>query len=112
MRWFVVLIFFEQKISIGMGSIPSSQIGRPQAALLPIHSKITPKKIISILPSTQHINEPTVHLPPAPANKKWYRLVDTALAAPHDFIDNPTQFQPQKVICKMEAHSSIILIAL
>lgn len=55
---------------------------------------------------------PTVHLPPAPANKKWYRLVDTALAAPHDFIDNPTQFQPQKVICKMEAHSSIILIAL
>jgi pullulanase/glycogen debranching enzyme len=55
---------------------------------------------------------PTVHLPPAPNGKKWYRLVDTALAAPNDYIDNPTQFQPQKVICKMEAYSSIILIAL
>jgi isoamylase len=55
---------------------------------------------------------PTVHLPPAPAHKKWYRLVDTALATPHDFIDNPTQFPPLKVICKMEAYSSIILIAL
>ena len=55
---------------------------------------------------------PTVHLPPAPNGKKWYRLVDTALAAPNDYIDNPIQFQPQKVICKMEAYSSIILIAL
>ncbi len=55
---------------------------------------------------------PTVHLPPAPANKKWYRIVDTSLAAPNDYIDNPTQFQPQKVICKMEAYSSIILMAL
>ncbi len=55
---------------------------------------------------------PTVHLPPAPPNKKWYRLVDTSLATPNDFIDNPTQFQPQKVICKMEAHSAIILVAL
>jgi pullulanase/glycogen debranching enzyme len=55
---------------------------------------------------------PTVHLPPAPTDKKWYRLVDTSLAAPNDYIDNPMQFQPQKVICKMEAYSSIILIAL
>ncbi len=55
---------------------------------------------------------PTVHLPPEPAHKKWYRLVDTALASHHDFIDNPTQFPPLKVICKMEAYSSIILIAL
>jgi isoamylase/glycogen operon protein len=55
---------------------------------------------------------PTVHLPPAPEHKKWYRLVDTSLAAPHDFIDDPTQFPPLKVICKMEAYSSIILIAL
>lgn len=55
---------------------------------------------------------PTVHLPPSPAGKKWYRLVDTSLATPNDYIDNPTQFQPQKVICKMEAYSSIILIAL
>ncbi len=55
---------------------------------------------------------PTVHLPPAPENKKWYRIVDTALATPNDYIDNPMQFQPQKVICKMEAHSSIILIAM
>ena len=55
---------------------------------------------------------PTIHLPPAPANKKWYRIVDTALATPNDYIDNPTQFQPQKVICKMEAYSSIILMAL
>jgi isoamylase/glycogen operon protein len=55
---------------------------------------------------------PTIHLPLAPTHKKWYRLVDTALATPHDYIDNPTLFQPQKVICKMEAYSSIILVAL
>jgi isoamylase/glycogen operon protein len=55
---------------------------------------------------------PTLQLPAAPPHKKWYRIVDTSLATPHDFIDNPAEFPPLKVICKMEAYSSMILVAL
>lgn len=57
-------------------------------------------------------NRPAVLLPPPPAHKKWHRIVDTALAPPHDFIDDPYQFPGLKQLYRMEAHSSIILIAL
>jgi isoamylase/glycogen operon protein len=53
-----------------------------------------------------------VQLPPPPAHKKWHRLVDTALDSPYDFLDDPFQFPHVKTAYKMEAHSSIILIAL
>ncbi len=57
-------------------------------------------------------NRPTVQLPPPPTHRKWYRLVDTALAPPYDTIDNPAQLPPLKATCKMEAYSSMILLAL
>jgi isoamylase len=55
---------------------------------------------------------PTIQLPPAPPHRKWYRIVDTALAPPHDFIEEPLKMPPLKSSCKMEAHSSMILVAL
>jgi isoamylase len=57
-------------------------------------------------------NRPTVQLPPPPAHKKWHRLVDTALLPPNDYLDIPFDFPHVKTTYKMEAHSSIILIAL
>jgi isoamylase/glycogen operon protein len=57
-------------------------------------------------------NRPTVQLPPAPPHRKWYRIADTALLPPHDFIEHPLQMPPLKATCKMEAHSSMILVAL
>lgn len=54
---------------------------------------------------------PTVQLPPLSAHKKWYRLVDTSFDFPHDYIDTPMQFPPIKTVCKMEAYSSMILMA-
>ncbi len=56
-------------------------------------------------------NRPNIQLPPPPSHKKWYRLVDTALAPPHDFMDHPTQQPPLKTMCRMEGYSSLILIA-
>ena len=53
-----------------------------------------------------------VQLPPPPPHKKWHRIVDTALDPPYDFLDDPFQFPHIKMAYKMEAHSSIILIAL
>ena len=53
-----------------------------------------------------------LQLPPPPAHKKWHRMVDTTLNPPHDFLDDPFQFPHIKAVYKMEAHSSIILIAL
>jgi pullulanase/glycogen debranching enzyme len=55
---------------------------------------------------------PNVQLPPPPSSKKWFRLVDTTLASPHDFIEDPTQFPPVKANCKMESHSAMILVSL
>lgn len=51
---------------------------------------------------------PSVQLPDPPANKKWYRIVDTALAPPNDFIEEPLKFAPIQVSYKMEAYSVLI----
>jgi isoamylase/glycogen operon protein len=55
---------------------------------------------------------PLVQLPPPPPHKKWYRIVDTALAPPHDYIENPLELPPLKNTTRMEAYSSMILLAL
>lgn len=55
---------------------------------------------------------PLVQLPPPPLKKKWYRVVDTSLAPPHDFIDQPLELPPLNGSTRMEAYSSMILLAL
>ncbi len=54
----------------------------------------------------------STQLPEAPAHKKWYRIVDTALSSPNDFIDEPEKFAPIKATYKMEGYSAIIIKAL
>ncbi|MFS8563362.1 MAG: glycogen-debranching protein [Rhabdochlamydiaceae bacterium] len=51
---------------------------------------------------------PTLQLPDPPPHKKWHRIVDTALAAPNDFIDEPDKFPSLKSTYKMEAYSILI----
>ncbi len=51
---------------------------------------------------------PTIRLPDPPAHKKWHRIVDTALAPPNDFIEEPDNFPCIKGTYKMEAYSVII----
>jgi isoamylase/glycogen operon protein len=55
---------------------------------------------------------PTIQLPDPPAHKKWYRIVDTALASPNDFIEEPDKAPPLKTTYKMEAYSALIAKAL
>lgn len=54
----------------------------------------------------------TVQLPDPPRMRKWMRIVDTALAPPHDFTEDPGQFQPIRAAYKMEAFSCLIAKAL
>lgn len=55
---------------------------------------------------------PSAHLPDPPAHKKWYRIVDTALQSPFDFIEDPQKYPPIKASYKMEAYSALIIQAL
>jgi len=55
---------------------------------------------------------PSVQLPDPPAHKKWYRIVDTALESPFDFIEEPQKYPPIKTSYKMEAYSVLIAQAL
>ena len=55
---------------------------------------------------------PCVQLPDPPPHKKWYRIVDTALESPFDFIEDPQKFPAIKASYKMEAYSSLIVQAL
>lgn len=54
----------------------------------------------------------SVQLPDPPPQRKWLRIVDTALAPPHDFLENPEKFEPIRAPYKMEAYSSLIAKAL
>jgi len=58
------------------------------------------------------VNRPAVQLPDPPPHKNWYRIVDTALSPPCDFLDEPTQYPPLKGSYKMEAYSTLIVKAL
>lgn len=72
------------------------------------------------LVSNQHLyiafnaasTRPSVQLPDPPPHKKWYRIVDTNLEPPYDFIEEPLKFPPIKASYKMEAYSAFIAQAL
>lgn len=53
-------------------------------------------------------DRPSIQLPLPPSQKKWYRIVDTALASPDDFSQEPSKFAPLKASYKMEAYSALI----
>ncbi len=49
-----------------------------------------------------------IHLPPYSNGKKWYRVVDTALEAPNDFIKDPRSEEPLKDAYDIVGHSVLI----
>jgi isoamylase/glycogen operon protein len=52
-----------------------------------------------------------VKLPLPIENKKWYRVIDTSLPAPHDFSDNPHHQTPIEGNYRMNSYSAILLEA-
>jgi glycogen operon protein len=53
----------------------------------------------------------TFDLPGLPAGLQWHRLVDTALASPADFNDPPEPMPDNQRQYRLEARSSVILVA-
>ena len=53
-----------------------------------------------------------IQLPPPPEKKKWYRIVDTSLASPNDFCENPQTNPPLTFTYDMPDHSAFIAKAL
>jgi isoamylase len=51
---------------------------------------------------------PSVELPPAAQGQAWFRVVDTALAPPFDFLEDPEKFPAISGSYKMEAYSALI----
>lgn len=52
-----------------------------------------------------------VHLPHAPHGKKWYRVIDTALPSPDDFLEDPHK-APLDATYTIQNHSAFVAIAL
>lgn len=59
-----------------------------------------------------HFQAAHVHLPPPPNGKKWYRIIDTFLAPPNDFIENPRHFPPLTYTYDLHDYSTLLLQAL
>jgi isoamylase len=59
-----------------------------------------------------HFQPIHIQLPPPPDGKKWYRVVDTSHAPPHDFIENPHAHPPLKYTYDLPEYSSLIAKAL
>lgn len=55
-----------------------------------------------------HFNGVHIQLPPPPDKKNWYRIIDTALDSPNDFIEDPKKSPPLKYTYNMEAHSAFV----
>jgi isoamylase/glycogen operon protein len=49
-----------------------------------------------------------VHLPTPPPHKKWYRILDTSLPSPDDFLEHPTESAPLKFTYDMSDHSVLV----
>ena len=49
-----------------------------------------------------------VKLPDPPHHKKWYRIIDTSLPSPEDFITTPKQHHPLKTTYDMTDYSAIV----
>lgn len=49
-----------------------------------------------------------VQLPPPREGKSWFRVIDTSLPPPDDFVEEPTSNPPLTKIYKMFAHSALL----
>ncbi len=49
-----------------------------------------------------------ITLPPPPAHQNWYRVLDTSLPSPLDFVENPSSQPNLKYIYNMPSYSAIV----
>ncbi len=56
-----------------------------------------------------HFEEAPITLPSPPKGKRWYRLVDTSLASPHDIEDDPTSKPALNKLYTLPAHAALVL---
>jgi isoamylase/glycogen operon protein len=52
-----------------------------------------------------------VYLPPSPHHKHWYRVIDTSLSPPEDFIEHPEERHPLKASYILPPYSALLLIS-
>lgn len=60
--------------------------------------------------NAQHIPA-HIQIPSPPQGKKWYRIVDTSLPSPNDFLEDPKSESPLKYTYDLKEHSTLILKA-
>ena len=59
-----------------------------------------------------HFEPANIQLPSPPKGKKWFRIVDTSLASPNDFCENPKDNPPLKLTYTMPDYSAFVAKAL
>jgi pullulanase/glycogen debranching enzyme len=59
-----------------------------------------------------HFQPANVQLPSPPKGKKWFRIIDTSLASPNDFCEQPQSNPPLKFTYLMPDHSVLVARAL
>ena len=45
-------------------------------------------------------------------NKKWYKVVDTSLSSPHDFLEDPQKKEPLQMVYILPPYSALIAEAI
>jgi len=58
-----------------------------------------------------HFQEAAIELPPHGALRKWYRIIDTALLPPEDFMESPQESPPLTISYNMAPHSAFVMEA-
>ncbi len=56
-----------------------------------------------------HFESAHITLPPPPARKKWYKVIDTAATSPADFIETPATHPALRFTYDLPAYSAIVL---
>lgn len=59
-----------------------------------------------------HFQQAHLQLPMPPNGKKWYRVIDTSLAPPNDFVENPRSLIPLAYTYDLHDYSTLLLQAL
>jgi isoamylase len=90
------------------GHLPSQPDWSPKSRFVACTFKDNVKQEHLYIAFNAEPGRPAVYLPPPPPHKNWFRVVDTALVPPFDFLDEPEKFPPIKATYRMEAYSTLI----
>jgi isoamylase/glycogen operon protein len=56
-----------------------------------------------------HFHHAHLQLPPPPSHQHWYRMIDTSLHAPNDFVEHPKEGAPVRTIYELSPNSTLVL---